>query len=110
MSFFSKYKGIIIGGVLVIAGFIAYSYFFTGGSQQALTVETPSSNAAVDADLITLLTTLKSIKLDAAIFSDPAFQSLQDFSQALVPEPIGRVNPFAPLGNISPPAQNIPKK
>ena len=101
MSFFSKYKTIILVGVLVVLAFIAYSYFFASPQQQSLTVTAATSTAAVDQDLITLLTTLKSIRLDAAIFSDPAFQSLQDFSQALVPEPVGRTNPFAPLGNVS---------
>lgn len=110
MSFFTQHKGILIGVVLVIVGFVVYSYFFTGGSQQPLTVQTPSANVAVDNDLIALLSTLKSIKLDANIFSDPAFQSLQDFSQALVSEPVGRTNPFAPLGNVTPQAPTAPKK
>ncbi len=100
MSFFSKYKTIILVGVLVVIGFFAYSYFFTGTPQAALTASTPSANAAVDQDLIALLSTLNSIKLDGTIFSDPSFQSLQDFSQALVPEPVGRQNPFASLGSV----------
>jgi hypothetical protein len=99
MSFFSKYRTVILVGILVIAAFAVYSYFFASAPQQSLTATAVTSNAAVDQDLITLLTTLKSIKLDASIFSDPAFQSLQDFSQALVPEPVGRTNPFAPLGS-----------
>lgn len=101
MSFFSKYQTWILAGVFIVIAFFAYSYFFAGAPQQPLTVTTVTSDAAVDQDLIALLTTLKSIRLDTAIFSDPAFQSLQDFSQALVPEPVGRPNPFAPLGNIS---------
>lgn len=99
MSFFSKYKTIILVCVLVIVAFFAYSYFFTGTSQPILSSSAPSANIAVDQNLITLLSTLNSIKLDPSIFSDPAFQSLQDFSQALVPQPVGRQNPFAPLGS-----------
>jgi hypothetical protein len=104
MSIISKYKTTILVGILVIVAFIVYSYFFTGAPPQALTVTAATSTAEVDQDLIALLTTLKSIKLDAAIFSDPTFQSLQDFSQALVPEPVGRQNPFAPLGSVSIPS------
>lgn len=109
MSFFSRYQTVILIGVLVIGGFFVYTYFFTGTTQQGLAV-TPTAGAGVtvDQDLIALLTTLKSIKLNADIFSGQSFRSLQDYSQALVPEPIGRTNPFAPLGNVTP--AGTPKK
>ena len=44
-----------------------------------------------------VLLDLRAIRLDGQIFSDPAFQSLRDSSVDIVLEPIGRVNPFAPL-------------
>ena len=53
-------------------------------------------------DLIALLLELKSIKLDTAILQNPTFLTLQDFSVTLIPEPVGRVNPFAPLGDNAP--------
>ena len=45
----------------------------------------------------TTLTDLQSVSLDAPIFKNPAFITLQDFSRQIVPEPIGRHDPFAPL-------------
>jgi hypothetical protein len=101
MNFYKKYKNIILGAVLVVLAFFAYSYFFTGPSTPALSSSAPSQTATVDQDLISLLGTLKTIKLDDSLFADPAFKSLDDFSQALVPEAAGRTNPFAPISSPS---------
>ena len=109
MNAFSRYRTVILIGILVIGGFFAYTYFFTGAPQKALSVTSSAGvNSTVDQDLIALLTTLKSIKLESGIFSDQSFRSLQDYSQTLVPEPVGRTNPFAPLGNVTP--AGTPKK
>ncbi len=97
MSFFTRFKGVIIGGAVIIIAFFAYSYFFAGTPEPVLSGN-PSATVSVDQDLLGLLLTLKGIELDNSLFADSAFQSLQDFSQALVSEPIGRLNPFAPLG------------
>lgn len=99
MSFFSRYRNIFIIVVLVIAAFLVYSFFFTGKSDSVLSQSAGNASASVDNELIALLLELKALKLDDSIFSIPTFQSLQDFSQALVPEPVGRQNPFAPLGS-----------
>jgi hypothetical protein len=96
---FKQYQNVITVVVVLIVGFIAYTMFFTDKEEGVLIEETVSENSAADQDLIALLSELKSIELDEAVFSDPTFMSLQDFSQELVPEPVGRVNPFAPLGD-----------
>ena len=44
---------------------------------------------------------IEQISLDKSIFSDRIYQSLKDRSQTINDEPIGRPNPFAPLGDIS---------
>ena len=59
----------------------------------------PESVSIAANDFLTLLLGVKNIKLEDAIFSDPAFQSLRDSSIVLVPDGNeGRPNPFAPLG------------
>lgn len=95
---FNRYKNIIIALIIIAIAFVVYTMLFTGGNSQALITETvdPSRNA-VEQELIALLLELNSIKLDTSIFVDQDFQSLQDFSQELVSEPVGRTNPFAPL-------------
>jgi len=98
MNIFTRYKASIILVAVIAVAFFAYSYFFAKPAEPLLSAEAVSGTTSVDQDLISLLLELRSIKLDDRIFSDPAFMSLQDFSQELVQEPIGRVNPFAPLG------------
>lgn len=101
INFFKQNQTAVLATVLIVIGFFVYSYFFTGkkDTNSVLKTETVSTVAPADQDLISLLLELKSITLDESIFSNPSFQSLQDFSQELVNEPVGRVNPFAPLGS-----------
>ena len=44
---------------------------------------------------------IEQITLDRAIFDNAIFVSLQDRSQPIVEEPVGRTNPFAPIGDTS---------
>ncbi len=44
---------------------------------------------------------IEQITLDRSIFNNPIFISLEDRSRAIVDEPVGRTNPFAPLGDTS---------
>ncbi len=101
MELFKKYKKAILGILLVFIALAGYSVFFTGKSDTAALVSDragSSTTAVVGKNLLTLLLTLKSIDLREDIFLDPAFRRLEDFSLELAPQPVGRVNPFAPLG------------
>ncbi|MEX0652410.1 MAG: hypothetical protein WD153_03050 [Candidatus Paceibacterota bacterium] len=100
---FKKYKTLLaILGITVVV-FFGYTMFFDGGGNSGGVVLT-SQNATVrggDNELLLLLVNLRSITLNDAIFSEPAFKTLIDFGQQLVPEPTGRQNPFAPIGSDS---------
>jgi hypothetical protein len=62
-------------------------------------VSTSGQNIEVDQNFIADLQSVKSIRLDDAIFSDPAFATLRDSSIILIPDGTeGRPNPFAPIG------------
>jgi len=67
----------------------------------------PVSSPVVAKDFLTLLLSVKNIKLDDSVLSDPAFSNLHDSSIVLVPDGNeGRPNPFAQFGNdniITPP-------
>ena len=52
-------------------------------------------------ELLAALAKLKSTKFDKSIFDDPVFNSLKDFGVEIVPEPIGRRNPFASFVEIA---------
>jgi hypothetical protein len=94
-----KYKNIILIIAIFIIAFVAYTMLFGGERDEALlTSESVEEISDVEGNLLPLLMELRKVELEASIFSSPAFRSLQDFSQELVPEPVGRRNPFAPLG------------
>lgn len=97
MPFINRYQNFLIAAVLIIAAFVVYTFLFTGEEEAVLSEREVSEEAAVDNDLIALLLELRAINLDDSIFNDSIFQSLVDFSQELVPEPVGRTNPFSPL-------------
>lgn len=92
-------KKILIGVVVVAVLFVLYRALAGRGEEAALSSETPSGLPAEQGgDLLALLLQLKSITLADGVFSDDAFQTLEDFTVKLAPEPIGRRNPFAPIG------------
>lgn len=94
----NRYKNIIIALVIIVVAFVVYSMFFTGEDARSLIAQdVDPAQTAVEQELIALLLELRSIRLELSIFEDADFQSLTDFSQELVPEPVGRENPFAPL-------------
>ncbi len=80
-----------------------------GGTWYGLSASTPSSDLVStsisvgsspdEQGLIAILLTLRAVKLDGTILTNPAFISLKDFSIDIVAEPIGRENPFAPLSS-----------
>jgi len=102
MDFIKKYKNIALSVVVIAIAAVLYGAIFGKNAPDLslLTSETPVAGVvgAAGEDVLELLATLRGIKLDGSIFEDPAFRSLEDFSQELVPEPVGRENPFAPVG------------
>lgn len=96
MSFISQHKLIIAIAVIVIVGGVWYGLSGNSTSSPALITQTPVAGSA-DQDLVSTLLALRSVKLDGTIFSDPTFVQLKDFSTQIIPEPVGRPNPFAPL-------------
>ncbi|MCB9806126.1 hypothetical protein H6775_03125 [Candidatus Nomurabacteria bacterium] len=96
-----KYKKIIIIVGIAIVLFFVFLYFTGGSSNTALiksTVNSPSGAEAIGSEIIQALNQIETLKLDGQIFEDPVYRSLVDRSQVLTPEPVGRSNPFAPLG------------
>ncbi len=84
--------------VIVVIGFVIYSLFFAGGTEEELLVAESGANDLIGAELLTILLDLKTITLDDSLFKRDAFLSLVDFSRPITPEPIGRPNPFVPIG------------
>ncbi|TSC86148.1 MAG: hypothetical protein G01um10148_654 [Parcubacteria group bacterium Gr01-1014_8] len=90
---------IVIGGLAIIVGVGAW-FGLSGDSSSPdllVTEDFTTAGTASDKDLVATLLQLRAVALEGSIFSDPAFQTLQDFGSQIIPEPVGRLNPFAPL-------------
>jgi len=107
-----KIKNIIIFLVIVAIAVSIYIFYIKASPDNSATplvsstpfsapqnTTTPTTNIVAAGDFLTLLLSVKNIKLDNAIFSDVAFASLHDSSISLTADGTeGRTNPFAPLG------------
>lgn len=105
-------KNILIFVAVAIAFVLVYIFFIKPDGQEANLVSSgqstgipleanPLSGDSISTqDFLTVLLSVKSIKLDDSIFSDTAFTTLNDSNVILTPDGTeGRVNPFAPLGS-----------
>ncbi len=98
MNLLKKNMVVIIVIVLGIVGTFVYMNFFSGSSSSAaLLTSDEDTTSPVSKNLLLVLNNLHTIKLDSAIFSSPAFQSLTNFGVEIPPENVGRRNPFEPL-------------
>lgn len=124
-----KFRNIIIFVTIAAALILVYVFFIKSTPEQpnlASTTNTQLPNinevplntdlkneetSVVAKDFLALLLNVKNIKLNDAVFSEPAFESLHDSSIILVPDGTeGRPNPFAQFGNdgVVPAEQALP--
>jgi len=112
-----KIKNIIIFVTIAVVFILIYIFFIKPSPEQPSLVSTSSNTILpnidgttptadtpnsmfVTQDFLSLLLSVQQIKIDDAIFSDPAYQSLHDSSITLIPDNTeGRPNPFAPFGH-----------
>ncbi len=102
-----KLKKIIIVIVLLVISFFVYSNFIKKDSQPTELISgarglTSTRNLAeiqvLGTQITQALIQIESLSLDREIFNNSIFRSLNDRSEPIGSEPIGRSNPFAPLG------------
>lgn len=101
MQWIKSHMLLFIGLVVVLVGVLWYG--LTQNAAPAPVLTTVSSTGSptqesADQELVATLLTLRAVTLSGTIFQDPAFVTLRDFGTTIVAEPIGRQNPFAPLG------------
>lgn len=100
----SRKNKVILIILLVILAFFGYRFMFKKGASSGksdLAVDSgtgASGQSAIGRDLIVTISKLKSLNLDDALFKDPIFNNLSDFSVPLIPQEVGRSNPFSPIG------------
>ncbi|HEY4488753.1 MAG TPA: hypothetical protein VJB97_04510 [Candidatus Paceibacterota bacterium] len=105
MKWVLQHKILALG--LIVALILALWAGIGGGSapvpltSEDVELEGGPVESTVDRELVETLLALRAVTLSGSIFQDIAFQSLKDFGTPIMPEPIGRENPFAPLSGRS---------
>ncbi len=96
-------KNIVMGIVIIVVLFAAFKLLVP---KKEDTEVSPTVNTVVNTNIKTSSATreaaltlqkIKSIEVDTGIFSDKTFKSLKDFRVNILPEDVGRDNPFAPI-------------
>lgn len=107
-------KKIIIVIVIIAVAFVAYALLISGKKESSTGVTkqavgttsssavagTGSAAATLDGpgkEFVSQLLAIQNIKFNLAFFADPVFRGLQDWSREIMPQEVGRPNPFAPL-------------
>ncbi len=89
-----KVPAIIIS--ILFGGFIVYNNFIKKPvSNELIKKDSQSSVKTPEQDFLPLLLRIQNVTLDEKLFLDPVFRALVDFGQPIVPESIGKPNPFA---------------
>jgi len=94
------YKTYLFIGLGVVLALVAAWWSLSGETQPNSALVASQSGSGVvpgERGIVDTLLQLRSVSLSGTIFSDPAFARLQDFGTQIIPEPVGRPNPFAPL-------------
>lgn len=99
METFNKNKTSIIALLVVIVAAGGY-YLYQAPAPGASLVSDTSFQLQDDAQkILNTLNVLNNIKLESAlaIFTDPVFVGLKHYPAEIIPQPLGRKNPFLPL-------------
>lgn len=95
MSSRTKIIFVALGLGIVLVG-VYLAFFSTATGTSAISVSgAPASTAEVS--FLNLVAQIDPLSFDTSIFTDPRFMALIDIRTAIVPEPQGRNDPFAPL-------------
>ena len=95
----SSTKNWIIIGVVIVVAAGAYFFFMGGSPTSSGTLQATGGDATglVGTQVLSLLNQIRTLRIDSALFKDPAYLSLHDFSVTIPQQNVGRANPFAPI-------------
>lgn len=89
---------ILIVVALFVLAAAGYMLFGRASTESGVTASNAPATAA-ETTFINLTAQIDPVEFDTSILQDPRFTILQDIKTAIVAEPSGRVDPFAPLNN-----------
>ncbi len=100
---FEKYKKIIIVIILLGIGLVAYLLLKPDPTaEKSISIsDSIEETELLSQEVLRAISQIKSLKLDRSIFDDPVLKSLDDKSEEIKDQPVGRNNPFAPLSGVS---------
>ncbi len=96
-----KIQKILLTIAIIVTVFFAYQYWAKADisdNAQLVSVKKDGAISEVGKETLETLLKLRSLSLDGSLFKDEVFKNLTDFSLELESQPIGRNNPFAPIG------------
>lgn len=100
MRIFKLSKNKILLIVLIVVGVIGYYMFSSSNGKEALVTTQVGAPGTIGQELVVEVNRLRALQnIDEKIFKDPAFISLQDYTQTVSSQPLGRSNPLAPIGS-----------
>jgi hypothetical protein len=97
----SSKNTIIVSIILIVTVVLVYFYFEGSTTPFGGSLLQSQAGGSVGSAELTLLGQIQSLKIDVSLFTDPSYETLQDYSVAIPTENVGRPNPFAPLLNLS---------
>lgn len=93
---FEKLKKPLIILAVLIGLYIIYNTFIKqDGSTALLKTSNVASPKTPEESLLPLLLKIQNVTLDGNLFLDPVFRNLVDTTQNIVPESVGKDNPFS---------------
>lgn len=97
----NKNIALIVGLVIVaVAGYFTFTRSPEPDAAVSTIAGASSAAAAVGQELVIELNRLKALRnISTDVLSDPSFESLVDYTQPIPTQPLGRLNPFAPIGS-----------
>jgi hypothetical protein len=94
---------IIVIVALAAIGFYLYRSGSMAPKSDTLDIQTDPEVQASATRVLNLLNQIRTLRIDGTIFKTAEYQTLQDYSVAIPPVEVGRVNPFAPIqGTVQP--------
>lgn len=91
---------ITVVAVILLGGGLYWYVTGQSGTDAPLTSVVMAGNPAQN-QFQMLVSQLQPISFNTDIFSDPRFTALVDITTPLVPEPSGRIDPFAPISGVT---------
>lgn len=79
----------------LIVGFIIYNTFVKKPVSTTLLKQSSTATSSPEQNFLPILIQIQGVTLDEKLFLDPIFRALVDFSQPIVPENVGKQNPFS---------------